>query len=281
VRRFLLRLYPESWRDRYGDEFASILDDRSLTPAAVADVVMGAIDAHLRRRGREVALLGRVGRRRAVGAAAVLGGLAWTAGLFLAMFDPSGAPWAMRTAFFHANPIVPLLGSPIAIVGTVLLLVALVGLAASRRGDHVLLSWVVALLPIVGAVVSLFGLLALPGLQRQTYSVDSDAGEVWVSGMLLMVGGTGLFCLANLVRSSPHWPASVLLFGSGLMLSMVLGASLPLTSGLMKASWYLGAFYIGLLAHAIGWVAIGVVEWRRPPISSGRRASSLGGRRIA
>ena len=41
----LLRLYP-SWRARYGDEFAALLEERPLGPFDVADVVLGALDAH-------------------------------------------------------------------------------------------------------------------------------------------------------------------------------------------------------------------------------------------
>jgi hypothetical protein len=52
MRRLLLRLYPAPWRARYGDEFAALLEERSLGPSDVADVVHGALDAHLRLRGR-------------------------------------------------------------------------------------------------------------------------------------------------------------------------------------------------------------------------------------
>lgn len=47
ARSWLLRLYPQSWRERYGDEFAALLDDYSLTPLTVFDVMVGALDAHI------------------------------------------------------------------------------------------------------------------------------------------------------------------------------------------------------------------------------------------
>src|SRR3990170_4587919 len=47
----LLRLYPARWRDRYGDEFAAVLEERPLGPFDVADVLLGALDAHLHLRG--------------------------------------------------------------------------------------------------------------------------------------------------------------------------------------------------------------------------------------
>jgi hypothetical protein len=43
----LLRLYPRTWRERYGDEFADLLGDQPLKFKQVLDVVAGAIDARL------------------------------------------------------------------------------------------------------------------------------------------------------------------------------------------------------------------------------------------
>jgi hypothetical protein len=46
ARTWLLRLYPTTWRSRYGEEFAALLDDYPLTPFALLDVCLGALDAH-------------------------------------------------------------------------------------------------------------------------------------------------------------------------------------------------------------------------------------------
>lgn len=43
----LLRLYPRSWRERYGDEFLAIVGTGGLHAQQVIDIVMGAIDAWL------------------------------------------------------------------------------------------------------------------------------------------------------------------------------------------------------------------------------------------
>ena len=43
----LLRLYPDAWRERYGDEFGALLEDYPLTPFALVDIVLGALDAHI------------------------------------------------------------------------------------------------------------------------------------------------------------------------------------------------------------------------------------------
>ena len=47
----LLRFYPARWRTRYGDEFGMLLGERRLGPFDVADVLLGALDAHLHLRG--------------------------------------------------------------------------------------------------------------------------------------------------------------------------------------------------------------------------------------
>ena len=43
----LLRLYPNTWRRRYGDELAEILDRQAATPGVIFDLLRGAVDAHL------------------------------------------------------------------------------------------------------------------------------------------------------------------------------------------------------------------------------------------
>lgn len=42
---WLVRLYPPSWRRRYGDELAALLAEQALSPAAVFDLMGGALDA--------------------------------------------------------------------------------------------------------------------------------------------------------------------------------------------------------------------------------------------
>ena len=139
MRRLLLRLYPQAWRRRYGEEFESVLEDRSLSPSDVVDVVHGAVDAHVRVRRRSFRGFGRSGRR-VTGTAAILGGLVWSARFFLASFDASGRPWAIR-GIFGVDPTLGLFGSPVIIAGTSLLLVALVGLGASKGRAHPRLIW--------------------------------------------------------------------------------------------------------------------------------------------
>lgn len=43
----LLRLYPATWRRRYGEELEDLLGTRHLTFSVALDLVRGALDAHL------------------------------------------------------------------------------------------------------------------------------------------------------------------------------------------------------------------------------------------
>lgn len=43
----LLRLYPRTWRERYGDEFLALISERPLSLADRVDIVRGAVDARL------------------------------------------------------------------------------------------------------------------------------------------------------------------------------------------------------------------------------------------
>ena len=42
--RWLLRLYPRAWRERYGKELADLVDETGLSPTGAVDVTRGAIN---------------------------------------------------------------------------------------------------------------------------------------------------------------------------------------------------------------------------------------------
>lgn len=47
VIRFLARLYPATWRRRYGAEFDALLEDESPTVGSAMNVLLGAVRAHV------------------------------------------------------------------------------------------------------------------------------------------------------------------------------------------------------------------------------------------
>lgn len=74
-RHLLLRLYPRAWRERYGEELSAQLEEqRPLRIGVVADLVRGALDAHLHPLRRDQSTMRRsyVSDRRAIAARATL-----------------------------------------------------------------------------------------------------------------------------------------------------------------------------------------------------------------
>jgi hypothetical protein len=185
----LIRLYPAGWRARYGDEFALVLADRPLGPFDVADVLLGALDAHLHLRGlgaASVHVKGFAMTLRIGGYAAILGGVLWfivLAGNAINDGADAGAPW---------------LGGAL-MVATIATLVALVGLSAFQARRYPLLTWAAFAIPAIGGTVALLGAVAM------TISGDSDRALVagmsgWAIstfGLLTLLVGSGLFALAT------------------------------------------------------------------------------------
>jgi hypothetical protein len=74
-RQLLLRLYPRAWRERYGEELSAQLEaQRPLRIGVVADLVRGALDAHLHplRRDNSTLRISSMDRRTIAARAAVV-----------------------------------------------------------------------------------------------------------------------------------------------------------------------------------------------------------------
>lgn len=100
--RWLVRLYPRAWRERYEDEFSALLDECGASPGVILDVILGALDA--RRPGLQAALEVWM-RRLGVGAAAALAGLVAFAAAFIAMSQ-------VLVWIYNAAPVARLFGGP-------------------------------------------------------------------------------------------------------------------------------------------------------------------------
>ena len=220
----LIRLYPARWRERYGDELAAILDDRPVGPFDAADLLLGALDAHLHLRGLGAASEHRKGfamSLRIGGVAAVVGGLVWLFVLAGSVIndgrDDADAAFAIGMGV---------------IVATVATLIALIGLSAFQSRRHPALTWAAFAIPCGGAVVGLLGWVAI------VVTGDSDAAVVaglsaWAIasiGLLAMVLGSSLFALATWLTRSLSRRAAALL-GIGALL--VVPAAAGVTGGLL------------------------------------------------
>lgn len=137
--RLALALYPLAYRRRYGDEMEALVEDSGASPRAVADLLRGALGAHLR---PEPTVAGEVGRddRLRLGVSAVL--LCWVlftmAGLGLYKTTESrsfdglgGAPSLLGTAL-QTIQILAAVGSLAVVLGAAPLVLAALRQAGSR-----------------------------------------------------------------------------------------------------------------------------------------------------
>jgi hypothetical protein len=246
----LIRLYPARWRARYGDEFAAVLGERPLGPFDVADVLLGALDAHLHLRGLGAASQHAKGfamSLRIGGYAAILGGALWLLVL------------AGNAINDGAETGSPFLGY--AIVGaTVMTLVALIGLSAFQARSHPVLTWAAFAIPAIGAVVGLLGYVAI------VVTGDSDATLIggispWVIGsigLLTMVIGSILFAVATWrARSLSRTASGLLAVGAVLVVLALFGAS-----GALPSPIAILPIVAAIVVFPAGWIALGISALR-------------------
>ena len=224
MKTLLIRCYPAAWRERYGDEFASILDERPLGPFDVADVLLGALDARLRMRGRRAALTERKGFNMSLrigGIAAILGAVilafAWFLGYGLVAVEDQ-LLWLLL------------------VIGLGLLLVAITGLTAFQARAHPGLSWAAFGLLTIGTIIAVVGFLGA-ALGRDGF------WNFGALGFLMALVGTMLFAIATYRTAALSRGAAVLL-GVGAALPFV-GAILgqivlmPVAMAIFLMGWFL------------------------------------------
>ncbi len=227
MRSLLIRCYPAAWRERYGEEFEAILDERPLGPFDAADILLGALDAQLRLRtrrstviqGRGLHMSLRIGGVAAILAAPLLA-LAWFLGYGSVTIDPA-VPGIML------------------IVGLVLLLVAVAGLTAFQARTDPHLAWAAFAVPAIGLVVFSIGAFG-------TVVTGDDYFELALLGVLTAIVGSALFAIVT-YRTAVLSRAGALL--------IVVGSVLPFMGIAMHVA-VLAA--IGIGCFLLGWFALGI-----------------------
>jgi hypothetical protein len=260
----LLRFYPARWRARYGDEFAAVLEERPLGPFDVADVVLGALDAHLHLRGLGAASEHRKGfamSLRVGGYAAIVGGLLWLIALAGNAINNGGDSFS------------PWLGY--AIVGaTLLTLVALIGLSAFQARRHPVLTWAAFAIPGLGAVIGLAGyvLIVATGDSDAILPFGVSPWMIGSIGVLTMVIGSSLFAIATWwTRALSRWASGLLAIGAALVVLALFGAS-----GALPTPIAIVPVVAAIVVFPAGWVGMGVNALRvTGPASATLEGASL------
>jgi uncharacterized membrane protein len=249
----LIALYPARWRRRYGEEFRAVLESRPLGPFDFADVLIGALDARLTRfrfAGTAEIDGGPVMMLRIGGFGAIVGGVLWFLGIAVAsaIGEPGGAPWML-----------------VAMVGTICLLLALIGLSAFQAHRQPALAWAAFAIPALGTVVSLVGMFGMATHPEDTPFLGTwGSWEIWIVGLLATLVGSILFAVAS-IRAGvlSRRAAQALGIASAAIIVVGLGATGIVGSG--PSTIIVAAC---MASFGGSWVALGFSALRRGPIRS-------------
>jgi hypothetical protein len=259
----LLRCYPARWRARYGEELAAILEERPLGPFDVADILLGALDAHLHLRGLGAASLHQWGftmSLRIGSIAAIISSVLW-----LILLAGNAINNGAETGMEWLGPV--LVG---AIVAT---LIALIGLSAFQARRYPALTWAAFAIPALGAAIALSGAAVTIVNGNSSWAVAGwDGWAISMLGVMLLLVGSGLFAVATLrTRALPQWAALLLLVGAVVVIPGLGG----LSGTLVPEPFLPLALLVTIGLFPAGWAALGISALRgdRPATPSLEGAS--------
>ena len=246
----LVRLYPPDWRARYEQELVALLADTVLTPSAVLDIALGALDARMSRDYPSEAGAGRKVRRpmldRLAPLAIVLGGvfLAMFIVVFLAAGSPEGYPSSgLMLLLFYVVPFA---------VGV--LAIGIGGSALGRLGrDPVARA--------LGLLASAFGL----ALAAAIFALFFVGDVAWASLSLLMPAfalASGLLGL-RMLTAGPDARLQGMLLTAGLVAAFawVVGWYLDGSSAAGSAQEMASVVQtLGFGVLSVGWLAVGLLD---------------------
>lgn len=204
---WLVRLYPHDWRERYEEEFAALLEQCSLSPLLLLDILIGALDARLNTQAVTGGRLPMIDKLRASEIALFCAYIGYVvAGLgFYGMLDDNPLVGVART---HPD----LSGAVLAIqVGAVLSLLAVlagglpIGYAALRRAlaerrRDILLLFAVP--PMCLALLAAYGVVfVIVALLASGVSASTPPKSIPLAALIAYFGGVGLFLLAAIASA--------------------------------------------------------------------------------
>ncbi len=255
----LVRLYPAAWRARYGNELTALLEDRPPGPFDVADLLLGALDAHLHLRG----LGNRSDHRKGIPMSLRLAGYAAVA---------CGALWLTTLVMVIVNSpagFLTLLGAEVA------LLIALAGLSAVQYRRHAVLTWASFLVPAAATLVAIASVIALSIPGEPDVVAGLGAWEIGTLGVVGSIGGSILFGAVTLaVGAFNRTAAGALAFGALATLVGLLTAGTGLVGDALAPVFGVVAI-VGTVAFSGGWIGLGIDAVRRDgrPVAAGPTAA--------
>ena len=214
----LVRLYPKAWRDRYEEEFLTLLAERPPTFADLVDTVRGALDAHLNPQGQTEP---SPWTHRLPGIFALIAGALWST-VFVAFVVWQNGAWAIAILF------------PVAML---FMLLSLPGDYMAAHGRRIAIA-----LGVIGLCIVVANL---------PYSlVTAVAG---IGGYLIVLGGMlTLAAIRAEIGPSGRWILLVL----AVVLPVAIGFPIALGLGTLSdnETWVLGL----LLPYGVAWILVGL-----------------------
>lgn len=139
-------------------------------------------------------------------------------------------------------------------LGSLALLVALIGLSAFQAREHPALIWAAFAIPAVGTVVALVGLMGMALLDDAPLVAGMSSWYLFSFGLIAAFAGSGLFAIACYRTGSLSRMGSMLLAVGSLFLLPTLVA----TSGgdLWAPSFIM--IVITVVGFSLGWIVLGV-----------------------
>ena len=221
----LVRLYPAPWRDRYGEEFLALLEDRPPAALQVIDIVWGALDAHLFPQAPE----GRFRMfTRLAGLAAMGAGAALLIG-FLGSVIPDVTRYTVPTVYLLAT-------------------IGLVGIHLRQVGVRPALAWLGFAAALVGLVTGVVSLIL-----SWTGELPPSGGEFGhLSGVALWIGSTALGAVMLAIAIFPLPVGLAFTIGAPLAMIGLLVGNLEGSSEVLQT-----VSLAGIVLYAVGWVGAG------------------------
>ncbi len=214
----LVRLYPKAWRDRYEEEFLTLLAERPPTFGDLVDTVRGAVDAHLNPQAQTEPL---PWTHRLPGMLALIAGALWSL-VFVAFVVWQNGAWAVAMLF------------PVAML---FMLLSLPGDYMAAHGRRIAVALGLIGLCIVVANLPYSLLTAIAGISGYLIAMS---GMLTLAAIRAEIGPSGRWILLVL--------AVVLPVAIGFPIALGLG---PISD---DETWVLGL----LLPFGLAWVLVGL-----------------------